>query len=174
MAIGATPALVEPRCGTCTTESMTARVLDSNRRHFTQGVFGKMSVSPVMTQHAAQVRKTSDREARQTQRDRPARDHGFTINVTAVPHQSYIQSSGTLRSWTVYEMVTTCTGQHIESGHVLPKRSNSKFTKGLESRSTNGYDSILVWTVPSTRKYMLSYSHSNVYVAWRRVTAEPR
>ena len=27
----------------------------------------------------------------------------------------------------MYELVTTCTGRHIDSGHVLPKRYNSKF-----------------------------------------------
>ena len=60
---GATPALLKPRCGKCTLEKITARIWDFNRRHFTQGVLGKMSIL-VMTQHAGQVRKTSDREAR--------------------------------------------------------------------------------------------------------------
>ena len=41
---------------------------------------------PVMTQHAAQVRKTPDREAGQSHRGRPERDQGFTIDVTAVSH----------------------------------------------------------------------------------------
>ena len=47
-----------------------------------------------------------------------------------------------LRPWTVYELVTTCPGQYIDSGHVLPR--------GCES------DSIFVWTVPgpgSTHPY---------------------
>ena len=41
---------------------------------------------PVMTQHAAQVRETPDREAGQSLRDRPERDQGFTIDVIALPH----------------------------------------------------------------------------------------
>ena len=66
---GATPALMTPRCGKCTLESIDARVWDSNRRHFTQGVFIRKNVGRlVMTQHAAQVRKTSDREAGHSQR----------------------------------------------------------------------------------------------------------
>ena len=40
----------------------------------------------VMTQRAAQLRKTHNREAGQSQRDRPERDLGFTIDETAVPH----------------------------------------------------------------------------------------
>ena len=53
-----------------------------------------------------------------------------------------------LLPWTVYELVTTCTGQQKDSEHVLPKSCESKLTEGHESMHTNGYDSILVWTVP--------------------------
>ena len=49
---------------------------------------------PMMTQHAAQVRKTSDREAGQSQRDRPQRDQGVTSDATAVPHHRIYVSSG--------------------------------------------------------------------------------
>ena len=41
---GATPALLKPRRGKCTLESINANILDCNRRLFTQGVEGKMSV----------------------------------------------------------------------------------------------------------------------------------
>ena len=42
--------------------------------------------TPATTHHAAQATKKSDREAGQSQRDGPEGDHGFTIDVTAVPH----------------------------------------------------------------------------------------
>ena len=84
---GATPALVGPRCGKRTTERMTARILESNRRHLTQGALGENLYIPVMTQHAAQVRKASNREAgTNSEKTRRERDHGFTNDVTAVLH----------------------------------------------------------------------------------------
>ena len=59
----------------------------------------------------------------------------------------------------MYELVTTCTGQQKDTGDVLPKRYNSKFTKGHESIPTGGYDTILVWTVPGPYDEL---HHSNV------------
>ena len=102
---------------------------------------------PATTQHAAQVGKTSDKKAGQSQRDGPEADHGFFIDVSAVSrHDKYsfwnTWTTGRCTSW--YEPA----GQHKNTGDVLPKRYNSKFTKGNESIPTDGYDTILVCTPP--------------------------
>ena len=39
----------------------------------------------------------------------------------------------------MYELVTTYTWQHKDTGNDLPKMYNSKFTKGHESIPTDGY-----------------------------------
>ena len=96
----------------------------------------------MMTQHVALVRKISDREAGQT----PGRDHVFTIDATAVPHHHTCSLHE--RFDPVYELVTTCTEQQKDSGHVLPRNHDSNFIEGHESTPTDGYKSILVWTVP--------------------------
>ena len=58
--------------------------------------------------------------------ERSEGDRGFTIDVTAVLHHER-NFSRTLRFWTVYELVTTCTRQHQDTGNVVTKRYTTKF-----------------------------------------------
>ena len=86
----------------------------------------------------SEKKKTSDREAGQTQRDRPERDHGFTIDVTAVLHH---------HKYSLHEATHTQTNR--DSGHnakassicavfslVLEGREGSlSMSVGLQSRT---------------------------------------
>ena len=76
--------------------------------------------------------------------------HVFITDVSVVPHH-HKESSGTLRSWIVYELVTACTRQHMDSRHVFQKNWDFKFIEGHESIRTDGYDGF------RTKNYMLSY-----------------
>ena len=105
---------------------------------------------PVMTQHVPRVRKTSDREAGQTQRDRPERDHGFTIDVTAVPHERFDPGP-------MHELVTTCAGQRIDTGARSPEELRLQFHRGSSVHTHRWLRIHTCVDGSGTRKYMLSY-----------------
>ena len=86
-------------------------------------------------------------------------DHDAPLVHVVLCNSGFNSSSVIFRSWTVYKMGTTCTGQSKETGNVLPKRYNSIFTKSHESIPTAGYNIILVWMVsgPGSRCWVTSF-----------------
>ena len=58
------------------------------------------------------------------------RDHDAPLAHSVLCDTGFNSSSGILRSWTVYEMGTTCTGQYKETGNVLPKEVQFQIHQG--------------------------------------------